>query len=244
MRPLTPEQILSIWEAGHDRLPAGRAELLLAEACPEASETALAALPVGRRDSLLLTLRQWAFGSAMFGLTQCPACGNRIELNFSVSDVQIGDEPPEGELNVEHSGYDIRFRLPIGADMAAIHGTTDMAVARRLLLERCLLGARRNGKAHSLKRLPKRALEAVVRRMGEIDRQADMHTTVNCPACEHDWRAMFDIVSFFWTEIERWIYRLLHEVHVLASAYSWSESDILALSPWRRRFYLGMASHE
>lgn len=241
MRPLTSEQILSIWEAGHDRPLAERAVLLLTEACPESSEETLLALPIGHRDNLLLTLREWTFGSALTGLTRCPACDKRVELSFSVADVRTQDEPPEGELTVESAGYQIRFRLPSAMDTMAIHGSTDVADARRLLLERCLLGARRNGRVHSLKRLPKRAIDGVVQRMEEIDPQADAHTMVSCPACAHDWRARFDIALFFWTEIEAWVYRLLRDIHVLASTYCWSEADILALSPRRRHFYLEMA---
>ena len=51
---------------------------------------------------------------------------------------------------------------------------------------------------------------------------------------------MFDIVSFFWAEIDAWARRVLREVNVLARAYGWRESDILALSPVRRQIYLSM----
>jgi hypothetical protein len=50
------------------------------------------------------------------------------------------------------------------------------------------------------------------------------------------------VVSFFWMEVESWAYRILRQVHALASAYGWSEGDILAMSPWRRQFYLEMVS--
>jgi hypothetical protein len=49
---------------------------------------------------------------------------------------------------------------------------------------------------------------------------------------------IFDIASFFWTEIAAEAKRLLGEVHILASAYGWREADILSLNPLRRRFYL------
>jgi hypothetical protein len=50
----------------------------------------------------------------------------------------------------------------------------------------------------------------------------------------------FDIISFFWKEIDHWVKHLLLDVHVLAKAYGWSENDILEISPWRRRIYLEM----
>jgi hypothetical protein len=52
----------------------------------------------------------------------------------------------------------------------------------------------------------------------------------------------FDIASYFWDEINAWANRILREVHILASRYGWSERDILALSPWRRQFYLDMVN--
>jgi hypothetical protein len=47
-------------------------------------------------------------------------------------------------------------------------------------------------------------------------------------------------VTFFWSEISAEARRLLLEVHNLASAYGWSESDILSMSALRRRYYLEM----
>jgi hypothetical protein len=65
---------------------------------------------------------------------------------------------------------------------------------------------------------------------------------LNCSSCGHKWEAPFDIVAFFWTEINAAAHGLLREVHALASAYGWTESEILALSPARRRCYLEMVN--
>lgn len=241
MRPLTALELLRVWEEGQDRPWAERALLLLAMASPDETPDTLALLPVGRRDERLLTLREWMFGPALTGVARCPSCAERLELSFSIADLRAGAElPPAEELSVQADGYEVRFRLPNTGDLAASSDARDGAAARQQLLLRCLLGARRNGGACSVKKLPARVLDAVVRRMGELDPQADVHTSLRCPACGHEWAATFDIVSFFWSEIESWSYRMLAEVHALASAYAWREADILALSPWRRQFYLGM----
>ena len=76
--------------------------------------------------------------------------------------------------------------------------------------------------------------------MAEADPLADIQLDLTCPSCERRWRAVFDIVSFLWTEIEVWAWRTLSDVHTLARAYGWSERDILTLSPTRRQFYLEM----
>ena len=78
--------------------------------------------------------------------------------------------------------------------------------------------------------------------MAETDPQADVQLALACPACGHTWQATFDIVSFFWSEINAWAYHTLREVHGLALAYGWTETDILALSPQRRQLYLEMAT--
>jgi hypothetical protein len=76
--------------------------------------------------------------------------------------------------------------------------------------------------------------------MAEIDPQADIQIALTCPACLHQWSAAFDIASHLWIEVNSWAMRILDEVHRLASAYGWSEADILELSPMRRQLYLGM----
>jgi hypothetical protein len=74
--------------------------------------------------------------------------------------------------------------------------------------------------------------------MAEADSQADVRINLSCPACEHQWQAAFDVLSFFWSEITAWAHRILSDVHALAYAYGWREADILNMSPRRRRYYL------
>jgi hypothetical protein len=76
--------------------------------------------------------------------------------------------------------------------------------------------------------------------MADADPQADVRLALDCPACGHNFLAAFDVAAYLWSEVNAWAYRLLGEVHSLASAYGWREEDILAMSPWRRRVYLEM----
>ena len=238
MRPLTAPELLRAWEEGRGATPATRATALLARACPEDPPETLLALPIGQRDARLLTLREWTFGPLFTSLARCPACGERLELSFSAADVRAeAASSSDPVLDGEADGYEVAFRLPTSADLEALGGGEG---ARTRLLERCVVTARRNGRPKPVNRLPARVLDEVVRRMGEADPQADVHTWLSCPACAHGWQATFDIVSFFWAEIEAWAYRTLREVHVLAMAYGWREPDILALSPARRQLYLEM----
>src|SRR5258708_7818916 len=65
--------------------------------------------------------------------------------------------------------------------------------------------------------LPSEVVQAAAARLAEADPGADLRLAVSCPGCGHQWRAVFDIVSFFWSELDAWAGRMLREVHILAS---------------------------
>ena len=109
-----------------------------------------------------------------------------------------------------------------------------------MLLHRCLLSVEQRGAPADYDKLPPEAVEGVTKSMAEADPLADIQLSLTCPNCEQPWRAVFDIVSFLWMEIEVWAWRILKEVHTLAQAYGWSEREILTLSPTRRQLYLDM----
>ncbi|MFE6990250.1 hypothetical protein ACFVFN_19020, partial [Streptomyces pharetrae] len=74
------------------------------------------------------------------------------------------------------------------------------------------------------------------------DPAADVTLNVACPECGRATRAELDIASYLWTELDAWARDLLLDVHLLATAYGWSEPEILALSPLRRRYYLELCA--
>jgi hypothetical protein len=239
MWPLTAAQLLHIWEQGSGQSTVQQALLLLSVACPDKPPDALAALPVGQRDARLLTLREGIFGPQLVCLVACTACSERLELTCNVADIRIATQAEPAEtFSWSGSGYQIEFRLPNSLDLAAISHQENKEQARRQLFERCLLTATHNSQETAASKLPPTIIEAVADRMAESDPQADVQMALTCAACGHQWQAIFDIVSFLWAEINAWAYRILEEVHYLASAYSWREADILAMSPWRRQYYL------
>lgn len=87
---------------------------------------------------------------------------------------------------------------------------------------------------------------SVQRRIAEVaeaaDPAADVTLNINCPECGTATRAELDIASYLWTELDSWARDLLLDVHLLAIAYGWSEPEILALSPLRRRYYLELCA--
>jgi hypothetical protein len=240
MRGLSTAELLSVWERGVDQSPLQRALLLLSSACPETSPEKLSTLSIGQRDAQLLGLREQIFGAKLISVLKCLKCDQRLELTFDVADLRatptiVTEEP----LFLEVDGFALRFRLPDSLDLAAI-AQMEPTVSRRVMLQRCLLASHRNDQELSADDLPEHVVQAIAVRMAEADPQADVQIAITCPVCENGWQSSFDIVSYFWNEIDAWAQRVLREVHTLASAYGWREADILAMSPWRRQHYLTM----
>jgi hypothetical protein len=228
MHALSATELLSVWECGDSQVPVRRALTMLAAASPERSSDSLARLTIGQRDARLLALREAMFGSQLTGVTDCPECGEKIEVSLNCADLawKTASEPPT-EVAVESNGRQMRYRLPTTADLLAVSSPEE-------LLQRCLLS---NGN-----RLTEDLIGAVGEKMSSADPMADIRLALNCPNCAHNWEARFDIVAFLWREISAAARRLLREVHTLASAYGWTESEILALSHTRRSTYVEMIS--
>jgi hypothetical protein len=241
MGPLSAPQLLNVWERGLAAPPYAQALAILSAASPDTTPENLARWCIGRRDAALLWLREWAFGPDMSILARCPRCELRLETTLPVASVRTADPTSENpEFILTWNEYVLRCRTPNSEDLAACW-ETDSSQWRRIILGRCALESRRQFDPIAVERLPAAAIEAAIARMSEVDPQAQTTIALTCPECSHHWDEVFDITTFFWTEIDAWARRLLREIHVLASTYGWTESDILPLSPARRQIYLAMA---
>lgn len=241
MRALSAAELLNAWERGWSRPPYHQAQALLEASCPDLSPQDIAGLSIGQRDRRLLALRELTFGPRLAAVAVCPKCGAQLDIAFNTMDIEDdGHDDAQGASErhiVETDGYRVHFRLPDGADLAELEGAP---TGERSLLQRCIADARRDGQPVEPTELPDHVVAAIAQRMAEADPQADVQLALTCPACAHAWQAPFDIVAFFWSEIDAWAKRTLREVHTLASAYGWREADILALSPRRRQLYLDL----
>ena len=251
MHALTAAELLAVWENGSALSSPRRALLILGAAAPETPPAELGRLSIGRRDDLLLQLRAAAFGPHLEATATCPHCGEKLEMAFntdelrSLSPANVGSVvPPRTDvtapLTLECDDHSLTFRLPDSFDLVEITTGSDLAQAETALLRRCVLSARNGNHVLTPDQLPAPVVTALAARLAEEDPQADLSLSLTCPACDHHWAESFDIVNFFWREIEAWSVRLLREVHTLAAAYGWSETEIVALSPARRRLYLEM----
>lgn len=250
----SPLALIEVWERGLALGPQRRAITLLEATRPDRRPDELRGMSLGRRDALLLEVREELFGDRMTGTAPCRHCGEQVEVTLGVRDL-LALRPPEDDAgsgrpapalpevhSLEHDGHAVRFRLPTGADLEAASGAGDLAGARRSLVERCVSAATVNG-GPSVRPadLPDGVVEEMGRRMEALDPLASLSFALACPACRREWRLALDIVGFLWAELGDWCRRLMRDVHILASAYGWSEADILSMGPTRRRLYIRMA---
>ncbi len=239
--PISAGELMDAWEAASGR--AGWARPLALLAAGGRDPDGLADLPLGMRDRHLAALRRSVFGPSVQATTACPACAEPAELSFLLDEV-LPPAPPAPEGTVDRAGYQVRFRLPTTADLAAVTkaqpGDVDAAAAD--LLARCVVSATGpSGSAVPAAGLPVDVAEAVAVAMAQADPAADVALALDCPACGHRWAAPLDVAAFVWQEVDAWAERTLLEVDGLARAYGWQEPAVLALSPWRRRRYLELA---
>lgn len=238
MGKLSPSQLLAVWEQAAPLPLVQRALLLLAAVWPEEGLASLAQESIGRRNARLLDLRAKTFGSALHSLAVCPACEDKLEFTFEISDLQQTEpSSAQPEFTLLIDSYQVVYRLPTSQDLLALPDPHDTP---QTLLARCLIAFTQAEGPVEIEQIPFEVIVAVEHAMAHSDPLADIRLALQCPTCQHAWQAGFDIGHFFWQEIQAWALRLLRDVHLLASAYGWAESDILTMSNRRRQLYLKM----
>lgn len=242
--PSGPE-LLDTWEAGLAASDADRALLLHALARPRIDSSRLLSMPVGSRDADLLTLRALLFGEPAQVRLRCAGCAEELEFSLDIRQLLTSDGPTEDiaePIEVALGEWTVRFRLPTPADLLAV-GQSAPAEARSLLMERCVVTVTRDTQPATAADLPAEVQKKVAEAVAQADPDADLRLDAPCPACGHHTSAVLDAASFLWAELDAWARGILAEVHLLASTYGWTEPDVLALSPRRRRHYLELAGH-
>ena len=240
MPTLEPRSLLRVWESGVHASPAMRGLLLMGAALPAVDANGLMHASIGHRDAWLLSLREELFGARLECLLSCPACGERIELAFQVSDIRAPHAQPQHLCEVAADGATMRFRVPTSADLLAIEGERDAQAAEQMLFQRLWSGTVEVPHAEFPSTCLVELFDAVTQVIGQADRQAEVLLTLSCPACGKQSQQLFDIASHLWYELDHWARGLLHKVHALACRYGWSEDCILGMSTARRQAYLAL----
>lgn len=214
--------ILDAWEVGQALHPLHRALETLRLARPDDTIDALARLTIAERDRELMQLRAALFGPQCEAIAPCPACGETLDIAFSLDTFTAAPVPPMNEA-------DAAARLPDTTDLIEVAALPPPQRATALAERLC-------GRA-----VPEDQLAALEAALAARDPLAEISLGFECPECGHGWNELFDIAAFLWDEIDEHAVRLLRETDLLARTYGWSESEILAIPPRRRQIYLDFA---
>jgi len=229
MGALSSSETLALWERGARWHPVDRGLLALSFADRSAAES-VADWPLGRRNRALLELHAEWFSSQLEAWAACPQCGEKLEFELNVQDLTATQ--PDGKQQTTVAVDEQAFRLPTSRDLARVAKSSGEQQAAIQLLELCRIsGVESSGWTDEI-------VEKVGERLAAADPMAETRVALTCPACGHAWNDSIDVAGFIWAELEARARRLLWEVHSLASAYGWSESETLALSAARRAMYL------
>jgi hypothetical protein len=241
MHILANSELIAVWERGSGEDSVGRA-LTVLSGCFDEPRDELVRLSIGNRDRKLLEIYERLFGPALDAFAECPACRESLQYSLLTRDL-VAAQPQRdpSPLRIETDGASVRLRLLDSLDLRAATACTDLGLAGRLLMERCIVEAEVGGQSVAPEDVPEYLREPISTALAAADPQAEMLIDLTCTACTHHWQVTLDIERFLWSRICATAKRLLREVHALASAYGWREPDILALSPVRRQTYLEMA---
>lgn len=234
VRVLGASDLLALWERGAPRHALDRSALLAAFARPDLPPEAITDLPLGEITASLLRLREASFGGRIRSHVDCERCGQRLELSLDVQSL-LQSVPNEevGPRVVDVEG--LRVRAPSLHDLAAVANEPDAGRGARQLLELCTTEGDAAALSDATVREVEDALEAA-------DPNADLAFDLRCETCGHLGTAQLDAGELLWDEIDARARALFGEVHQLARAYGWTESEILTLSAARRASYLSMVA--
>ena len=223
--PNKDSDFLAFWEAGVCVHPLERAALLVSWIDGVSRETA-AGMTIDQRDRELFKFCNYCFGPTIELMLVCEECGVESESAFAISDV-LSTAPVPCEFSIVHSGRQLTCRHPNSHDLACAISADN---PRKTLLS-SLVKEEEPDEA---------MLSMIEQHMAEHAGLADFSIANVCPDCGHVTETPFDILDFVWRRIRVEARRILRDIDVLAQAYGWTSSDILALSPQRRAAHIAM----
>jgi len=226
MHPLSEPELLALLDRGSTLHPIDRT-LLLYGRLVESGDDQAADLPIGQVNVGLIRFYRRAIAHAITAHSSC-TCGETMVTEIALDPIL---ERAPAEPGVREGAADgIRFRLPTHRDLAGVAPLPNPDQRVTALLERCCFSQDDPGRAGLLQ-----GIEAA---MEQLDPLADIEVAITCGACSAVSTLCLDIGALIWDRLAGTGRALIGEVHRLAGAYGWSESEILALGSERRAAYL------
>jgi hypothetical protein len=195
-------------------------------------------LALADRDRLLAALHHELYGDRIESHVRCHACGEGIELGFSLAALAASLAPAREQLQgPDLEGYfllpeQLRVRLPTSDDQAALLGCQPER-ARLALLERCL--APDELAKRTLADLDQGTLARIEQQLADANPIVDLPLDIPCHACRAVQQVRFDLPTYLLRALAHERRYLLREIHYVAHAYGWSLAEILELERDDRR---------
>ena len=231
---MNASELLQVWEVGRGLPPLERVIFLLT--CAGWQDAG--SLTVGQKNRALISMYEQLFSPQLACVAHCPRCSTQLEFGLSTTLLASSAEhEPQQTLTLDLQAYTLTVRQPQLRDLQIAEGRGAS------LYERCVVEARSGKETVAFEMLPESARLNVAEALLLDDPMLDIQLALDCPECGASWKSPLDLLAFLWQEIERWGQRMLYTIHRLASAYGWSEEEILALSAWRRNGYLDLINH-
>lgn len=228
MASLSAARLLALWEPSsaapaHQRLEPLVAALFAGEAVERDT--------LGGRNRRLLALHADLNDAPIEARLRCGRCGTDNAFAVPAAEILACPVPdPAARAIVRSGNRRLAFRLPRMEDLKAAAGDPDDALA--LIVARCRIGGTGS--------VPAAVVARLAARFEALDPAARILVDLACAECAAPLRASVDLAEFVAADIDRLIDRLQREIHVIARAYGWTESEILAVPAGRRRRYVAM----
>lgn len=228
-------ELLSVWSPGASEASQRRLARVLALATPP---EVLERDTLGGRNRRILALHRDLSDRPLEAKVAC-ACGTDNEFVVPVAAILSAPMPPPG-AEVRFGGSGVRFRLPVMRDLEPAAPPSGEARGSFRPEEHARAIARLCCLEESLPDLGPAELAELAAAFEALDPAAEIAVALTCAGCGGQMTARVDPALFVARELDQLALAALREIDRIARAYGWSEAEILALSPERRRTYCAL----
>ena len=181
---------------------------------------------LGMRNQRLLRLYRRLCGERLEACASCPACCERIEFDVPMEPL-LSLPAPAADTTVIVDGA--VFRLPRVSDFEQLESLDDVPLQ---LARLCLVEGEPAFSAGSIGRLGER--------IDRADPAGNIALSLDCSECGTGFPVALDIAPLVADALARLADGLVRDIDTIAAAYGWTETEILALPPERRRLYVSL----
>lgn len=195
-------------------------------------------LDVGTRLALGLS-SAFSAGEAVAVVARCPGCDEELEVELTREELLDAEHRATTTVTFEGRRGPVVLRRPTGADQLRWLETSypdELAANRAIVASLVVERASDEDLGDLLQRIDEELASCDPLVGGEIE--------IRCFSCDATSKHPVDVVSRVLARCVTLQRRLVEAVHQLASAYGWTEDQVLALSPRRRAEYLALVERD